>query len=409
MPRGGLLRRYELGPDPVPWYVFDRRRCGPYETRLHRMLVFDNGLARLAWTHVLRARGRFGMKRSATAALALLLFALLLTAAACGGSPAPAADPPAVDETKRIHELYAFVSPADAANTVLILTLNAFAGAETPDTFSTAQTYSLLVDDDGDLMADHAFHVVFGPVANMTQTVTIRDEGGSVLAQGATGQDLAMAGGGTARAALHDDPAFADRNALDDLFDDGSATFPRNPAHNFYEDANCLALVIELPSSLITGVGTDVAVWARTTTGPVQVERIGRPWTALWLLPKLPLNDAVNPDLRDQFCVSDDPTMDAALFGAGMEQVLVDFWGQSAGSASALAGVFLPDVLAFDTANAAGYLNGHRLGDDVVDAMLGLLSGGTYTTDNVPNDSTFQGVFPYLAAPHPVGAGPNPD
>lgn len=32
-------------------FVFHIRRCGPTETRFHRMLVFGNGLAWLAWFH----------------------------------------------------------------------------------------------------------------------------------------------------------------------------------------------------------------------------------------------------------------------------------------------------------------------------------------------------------------------
>src|SRR5262249_4905844 len=32
-------------------FVFHRKRCGAYETALHRLLVFGNGLAWLAWSH----------------------------------------------------------------------------------------------------------------------------------------------------------------------------------------------------------------------------------------------------------------------------------------------------------------------------------------------------------------------
>jgi hypothetical protein len=32
-------------------FVFHRRRCGRYETLLHRLLVFGNGLGWLAWMH----------------------------------------------------------------------------------------------------------------------------------------------------------------------------------------------------------------------------------------------------------------------------------------------------------------------------------------------------------------------
>jgi len=37
-------------------FVFHLRRCGPQETRYHRMLVFGNGLAWLAWFHFIFCR-----------------------------------------------------------------------------------------------------------------------------------------------------------------------------------------------------------------------------------------------------------------------------------------------------------------------------------------------------------------
>jgi hypothetical protein len=59
----------------------------------------------------------------------------------------------------------------------------------------------------------------------------------------------------------------------------------------------------------------------------------------------------------------------------------------------------LPDVIRFNTASSSGFLNGRRLQDDVIDAELGLLTGGVLTTDRVGNDSVFLNQFPYLAAP----------
>ena len=61
-----------------------------------------------------------------------------------------------------------------------------------------------------------------------------------------------------------------------------------------------------------------------------------------------------------------------------------------------MAGILLPDVLTFDTSSADGFLNGRKLADDVIDAELGLLTGGKVTGDCVANDSTFSTSFPYL-------------
>jgi hypothetical protein len=38
-------------------FVYHRRRCGRYETTLHRLLVFGNGTAWLAWMHWCFVRG----------------------------------------------------------------------------------------------------------------------------------------------------------------------------------------------------------------------------------------------------------------------------------------------------------------------------------------------------------------
>lgn len=40
-------------------FVFHRKRCGRYETLLHRLLVFGNGAAWLAWSHWCFVRERF--------------------------------------------------------------------------------------------------------------------------------------------------------------------------------------------------------------------------------------------------------------------------------------------------------------------------------------------------------------
>ena len=75
--------------------------------------------------------------------------------------------------------------------------------------------------------------------------------------------------------------------------------------------------------------------------------------------------------------------------------------------ATAIAGVLLPDVLTLDTSSGAGFLNGRKLDDDVIDAVLPIATGGFFggspvlTTDEVPaNDVAFSGSFPYLAGPH---------
>ncbi|MGZ4280572.1 MAG: DUF4331 family protein [Gaiellaceae bacterium] len=57
-------------------------------------------------------------------------------------------------------------------------------------------------------------------------------------------------------------------------------------------------------------------------------------------------------------------------------------------------------MLTFDTSSSAGFLNGRKLTDDVIDAELGLITNGAVPGDCVANDSTFLSGFPYLGSPN---------
>ena len=59
-----------------------------------------------------------------------------------------------------------------------------------------------------------------------------------------------------------------------------------------------------------------------------------------------------------------------------------------------------PDVLTFQVGNAGGFLNGRKLGDDVINAEFGLLTNGARTAGvgchpvHVANDVAIQAVTP---------------
>ena len=70
--------------------------------------------------------------------------------------------------------------------------------------------------------------------------------------------------------------------------------------------------------------------------------------------------------------------------------------------------LLLPDILTYNTANAADFsgLNGRGLADDVIDVALNAVTSGGLTTDGVAaNDAQFDSVFPFLA---PANAVPEP-
>jgi hypothetical protein len=129
-----------------------------------------------------------------------------------------------------------------------------------------------------------------------------------------------------------------------------------------------------------------------------QFDRTGLPainTATLFGIPRLNL-----PNLQDTF--NDlSPADDLGLIGIAAERINV-IYGLPPANATQLAQTVLPDVMPFNTTSRAGFLNGRRLADDVIDAELSLLTGGALTTDRVGNDSVFLNQFPYLAAPHPL-------
>ena len=63
--------------------------------------------------------------------------------------------------------------------------------------------------------------------------------------------------------------------------------------------------------------------------------------------------------------------------------------------------LLLPDVLKLDVTSAAGFPNGRRPEDDIIDAVLNAASKGAVTTDGIgANDKPFQTDFPFFATAH---------
>lgn len=286
-----------------------------------------------------------------------------------------------------LADLYAFQSPNNPDNSVLVLTVNPFAGQVSGTDFSTAASYNFLIDNDGDAIADITYSTTFAaPVGGsqvVTTTRTITGNAPTTYAMGQTGQNLATADGGMLQADLFEDPFFFDLAGFSNGFN-----FTGTDA---FAGANVSAIVLELPSLELGG--PNIGVWATTVDGNGQVDRVGRPAINTALIP------AGQKDAFNQGQPVDDP----ADFAAAVNATLVSLLGGDQATANSLTGVLLPDILTFDTSSSAGFLNGRNLTDDVIDAVLGLVSNGAITTDMVDaNDTAFASLFPYLAAPNPI-------
>src|SRR5439155_162172 len=142
----------------------------------------------------------------------------------------------ATQGTHDINDIYVFRSPANANNTVFFLSFQPFPGNLTPRSVDPTQQYDIKIDTTGDAVEDTTFRLTFGPAdSNGVQDVTLRGlpaaafpGTGGILARGRTGTNaptgvnIPVAGGGTFRAGIHDDPFFFDEGAFSTLESTGA-------------------------------------------------------------------------------------------------------------------------------------------------------------------------------------------
>src|SRR5438132_4718863 len=344
----------------------------------------------------------------AVAAGALALAAILTQKA--GPSSARAADhldapglmPPGGSVQSDITDLYAFQSPSNPADSVLVLNVNTgLAGSNftfgrgIPGVGNTRGVlYNLNIDNNGDAVTDVNLRVRFGkPADNGSQPFEVRRNGKLLISKG---QGLSTAFGAAphavtvgdvkAFAGRRDDPFFFDLAAFLGLngrsFCDGHQT-------DFFAGRNVSSIVLELPSSMLTADSTHptIGVWASTNADATQIDRMGRP----------AINTVFNHGEDKNRFNAGDPVNDRRDFGTSFVSTLTAL---GAADPNGLAHVLLPDILTYDTSSSAGCLNGRRLSDDVIDAELSLIRNGKITGDCVANDSTFSNTFPYLGSPN---------
>ena len=356
-----------------------------------------------------------------------------------------------------VGPLFVFRSPANANNTVFVMTVSPFTSVLTPTTFVKGARYDIAIDTSGDAVEDMVLRTTFGPPSSIdgSQSVLVRCLPKPrcrrhIIAHGRTGQNLSVGGGAAFRAANQDIPEFFDQGGFDTKVATGAGTFPRpvGTAHNFYGPAaNSLAIVLELPSARIpippSNPNKIIGVWARTIAQGARRDREARPFINTGLIPKIPRNSSA-AERRDAFNVAL-PKNDRLDFRTDMISVLTDpagIYKLTTGEANFRADALLPDMLEFQIGNpngfgttigpGSGYFtgpfpggqvfgNGRRFADDVHDILLNFLTNGAIPTDNVGDDNglritdgsvepvsgkTRAIAFPYIGGSSPTG--PNP-
>lgn len=352
---------------------------------------------------------------------------LLVTGADHLDAPTVRADP-RID----ITDIYAFAS---TGGTSLVLNVNPLTSpADTAGArFSHTALYQFNVDTNLDARADIAYRLRFSkpwraPNGSMVQSYELKratgDQArrnqfsgtlvatGTTTAYGKSPRAASVSGGGKVFAGPRDDPFFFDLPGFVEFktrllagSTDLGVLLGGFTGSDTFAGTNISSIVIELPDARLGGAGSTVGVWATTSDrvngAYVQVERMGRP----------AINTVFNHANADKEAANRrSPTGDRAADRARVVGVLqaIDTVLEVNGAPSydaatieAIANVLVPDTLTIELGNAAGFLNGRGLADDVIDAEFGLLTNGNVTSDGVnANDRSFLSAFPYLAAPH---------
>jgi len=366
-----------------------------------------------------------------------------------GLTPPPGGDGIGTDLT----DIYAFQSPADASKTVLIMNVNGLttddlANPPGPDrAFGTKVplvqgnpnvSYYFRVDSNGDAVPDVNIQVRFGQLrTDGAQQMRVKILGSSedeneIEFEGRStgfGQAAVVNSGPLgikAFAGRRDDPFFFNLVGFLNVLDIGGQSFvgcgaaDSHPETDTFKGQNVSSIVLELPSALLRGGGdSSIGVWATTNVGDSQIDRMGRPAINTVFIPNNPFPpDRVadgKPSKKTTFNHGQPSTDVASWTGEVVDTLQTTFSLNDAGGAlggtddpaddpgkiSGLAAVLLPDILTVDVSSPAGFLNGRKLADDVIDAELGLITEGFVTTDCVgSNDVAFPSTFPYLHAPH---------
>ena len=333
--------------------------------------------------------------RAASLASSLLILTFGLTPIASG---ADHLDSPRVSQNGAVDitDIYAF-STANGRKSVFIIGVNPGAGAlpNSGTTFGPGVDYLLKIDNDGDLRSDVTYKWRFGQPNGMGIQSLRLWRNGSLVAQGSTGMDVAVAGRGKTTGGLFDDPFFFDLAAFQGavLGSGNGRSFCDGNEVNFFAGLNLNGIVLRVPNSQLGGSGTNLGVWA-TTEGIVggeriQLDQMGRPAI------NTVFNNANDHKYdRELFNRTQPAEMVKAGFRDSTEEVLTAL---GAADPAGLAAVLIPDVLTYTTGDTSGFLNGRRLRNDVIDIELNLVTDGAIPSDCVGNDSPFPGEWPYLA------------
>jgi hypothetical protein len=303
-------------------------------------------------------------------------------------------DAPNLDPRTDITDLFVFQKPGDPTKSILILNVNPEAPTRARS-FDTQASYELKIDTNGDFEAEIAFHVLFTTLDDGQQSATLyRATGAAARGTGPIGEaiiqhapisftpEARITTKGQYRfyAGLRSEPFFADPTGFQNNM--------QWTGRDHWAGKNVFGIVLEVPHSEL-GPNPKIGIWGRTMAPvhgtPASVNQMGRPGNNV--LRQGADTNATPPALQRERFLS----QYAALF---------ETFGYREAEAAALALEWLPDILPYDYTSAAGYPNGRKLADDIVDEVVSLMTQGRIATDRVEPHTDYLTDFPYLGRPH---------
>jgi hypothetical protein len=313
---------------------------------------------------------------------------------------------PGGDARLNFTDLFAFPKAGDNNKSILIMNVHPSIGVNprgptTTVPFSTTALYEIMIDTDGDAVANIAYSVRFSASKGDAQTATLRrvegapatglGENGQVILKGAPvsmGQQPTVTNAGDYRffAGWRSDPFFFDAvGAVNNLHFTGS---------DFFVDKNVCSIVLEVPNAQLGS--QKLGLWCRvldSATGSwVQVDRGARPSQAPFLA-----GDALGA------YIAAEPAGDAQ-FIAPFAHSLEHTGGYTPDQARQVAITLLPDMLSFVPARQASFPNnGRALTDDAAAHFLSVISNGKVTGDGLTAHHDLSADFPYAGPPHNLG------
>jgi hypothetical protein len=381
-----------------------------------------------------------------------LIAALCLTTLGFAGytQAADHGDAPNVsgDQASDLADVYFFLDPNDNSKAVMIATVRGFivpGEAVNFGIFDPKVSFEFEIENSGDAKSDQHFAISFnkrtadpGPAPRQimqvpkAQTATIRFPGGTSFTAPVTNPSLNSAPPTQVVTALGttgvdffagevDDPFFFDlpgfarfvasvRNGAPD-------PTTLNRARDTFAGYNIMAIALRVPVASIKGPGNIIGldVLSRRPAEPMKgkkgktiagqltpVDRVGNPAVNVALVPF---------NRKDEYNVSTTEDDAKGKFANDIVATLNAF-GTSQANIDLLAGIAVTkgDYVRLSTTvvNAgsgggtnvvAGFPNGRRLQDDVIDTLLNIISNGVIVAgDNVDgNDVLFNDTFPFLA------------